>query len=83
MFDREGNRKYLNWPEREAFLLVPVKICRKALRRQAFCLTLFYSGCRISEALELEVSRIDTSERALVFRTLKRQKGMLSIGPRT
>jgi len=72
MFDREGNRKYLNWPEREAFLRVVQK--EPDLARKAFCLTLFHTGCRITEALNLTADRVDRSEQSLVFETLKRRK---------
>ncbi len=72
MFDGQGRRKYLNNAERRAYL--------KAIRnetdktRRAFCLTLFYTGCRISEALNLTVKSIDLSQRAIVFETLKRRR---------
>jgi integrase/recombinase XerD len=72
MFDRQGNRKYLNGEERYAFL----RAARKepnALRR-AFCLTLFNTGCRISEALSLTAERVDFGNKAVVFETLKRRK---------
>ena len=72
MFDRQGNRKYLNRLERRAFLRV-VQREPDALRR-AFCLTLFYTGCRISEALNLTAARVDLSGKAVVFETLKRRK---------
>jgi len=72
MFDREGHRKYLNWPEREVFLAVVERETDPS--RKAFCLTLFYTGCRISEALQLTVERIDVTEQALIFETLKRRK---------
>jgi len=72
MFDREGHRKYLNWPEREAFLAVVQQ--EADAPRKAFCLTLFYTGCRISEALQLTVERIDVTEQAVIFETLKRRK---------
>jgi integrase len=72
MFDRSGNRKYLNWPEREAFFRA-VKNEADPLKR-TFCLTLFYTGCRISEALNCTWERIDFSGQALVFETLKRRK---------
>jgi integrase/recombinase XerD len=72
MFNRNGHRKYLNGPERRVYLQV---IRGEAdLRRRAFCLTLFYTGCRISEALNLTVERIDLSGKAVVFETLKRRK---------
>lgn len=72
MFDRQGNRKYLNEMQRRVFL----RAARKepdALRR-AFCLTLFHSGCRISEALNLTAERVDLAHKAVVFETLKRRK---------
>jgi integrase len=71
VFDRRGNRKYLNGAERRAFLLT-VKHEPDA-RRRAFCLTLFYTGCRISEALNLTAGRIDVTGKAVVFETLKRR----------
>jgi integrase len=72
VFDRRGSRKYLNGAERRV-LLAAIGDEPDALRR-AFCLTLFYTGCRISEALNLTVGRIDLAERALIFETLKRRK---------
>ena len=72
MFDRQGNRKYLNGTERRAFLRV-VKNEPDALRR-AFCLTLFHTGCRISEALNATGERLDLANRAVVFETLKQRK---------
>jgi len=72
MFDRQGNRKYLNTNERRAFLEV-VKNEPDALRR-AFGLTLFYTGCRISEALNVTGERLDLANRAVVFETLKQRR---------
>jgi len=72
LHDRVGQRKYLNQEERRAF--------RKAIDelddpiQQAFCLTMFHTGCRISEALALTADKIDSSEGKLVFRTLKQRK---------
>lgn len=40
---------------------------------RAFCLTLFHTGCRISEALNLTAGSLDVTERALIFETLKRR----------
>jgi integrase len=37
-------------------------------------LTLFYTGCRISEALNETAGRVDLTERTLVFETLKRRR---------
>lgn len=80
MFDRFGRRKYLNERERRAFLTAAKREPDAA--RRAFCLTVFYTGCRISEALGLTVGRIDFSERALVLETLKRrQRGVFRSVP--
>ncbi|WP_367872976.1 tyrosine-type recombinase/integrase [Luteolibacter sp. Populi] len=71
LFDRNGNRKYLNAFERlrfyEAALLLPDE------GEKAFALTVFYTGCRISEALALTPSGVDQAERLLVVKTLKQR----------
>ena len=59
LLDTEGRRLYLNAEERTAFL--------KAARAQdpvhcAFAELLFFTGCRISEALEVTPERIDLSD---------------------
>ncbi len=73
VFDQKGCRKYLNEAERQAFLKAAKR--EKDDARRAFCLTLFYTGCRISEALNLTAKSIDLSQRCLVFETLKRRRG--------
>jgi integrase/recombinase XerD len=72
VFDRRGNRKYLNGLERRTYL----KAVRHEpdARRRAFCMTLFYTGCRISEALKLTAGRIDPTSKTVVFETLKRRQ---------
>jgi integrase/recombinase XerD len=72
VFDRRGNRKYLNANERRAYLQA-ILTEPDALRR-AFCLTLFHTGCRISEALNLTAGRFDLTGKAVVFKTLKQRK---------
>jgi integrase/recombinase XerD len=72
VFDRQGNRKYLNSTEREAFFEAVSREPDAA--RRAFCLVLFYTGCRISEALALRVQRIDMSDECIVFETLKQRR---------
>lgn len=42
--------------------------------QRAFCLTLFYTGCRISEALNLTWKSVDLGEETLVLRTLKQRR---------
>jgi integrase len=71
VFDPGGNRKYLNEVEGEHFLfeadfLDPAKC--------AFCYVMAFTGCRVSEALELSLARLDTARCTLTFRTLKRRK---------
>lgn len=75
LFDPYGNRKWLNWQEREAFLKA-VQSCPD-VGKKVFCLTLFYTGCRISEALELTGDRVDVSEGVIILRTLKRRNPSL------
>lgn len=71
MRDRQGRRKYLTEAEWDAF-----EVHVKALpeERQTFCLTLFYTGCRISEALELVSERVDVAKQTLVFECLKKRR---------
>lgn len=72
MLDGKGRRKYLNGKERRAFLHA-VK-AETDLRKRTFCLVLFYTGCRVSEALQLKGERVDFTGRAMVFETLKQRK---------
>ena len=49
LYDEHGNRKYLTPEEREAFFkAIPNALDRE---KRTFALMLYYSGCRISEAL--------------------------------
>ena len=80
MFDLSGRRKYLNKAEQKAYFRVARKIKNKSER--AFCLMLYYTGCRISEALNLRPGSLDVSERSVVIETLKRrQKGVYRAVP--
>ena len=71
LWDEQGHRLYLNADERAAF--------RAAARahddRQArtFCHLLLFTGCRISEGLEVTPERFDWQEQAVMFRTLKKR----------
>src|SRR5262249_10199322 len=71
LFDQRGNRKYLIARERLAFVYAASKE-RDAV--STFCLTLAFTGARISEVLALTASRIDTSDEAIIFETLKQRK---------
>lgn len=72
VFDPLGGRKYLNDNERRAYLKAIGAETDEA--RKAFLETLFYTGCRISEGLNLLVGRVDIQAKAVVFETLKRRK---------
>lgn len=71
LFDTTGNRKYLTPSERDQF--------EKAARTSdgftaTFCLMILYTGCRISEALNVRVRHIDDSAQSVTFETLKQRK---------
>jgi len=68
----DGKRKYCTLEEQERFLLASSQHERPEVR--TFCDTLAFTGCRISEALELTPERIDVSAKAIIFRTLKQGK---------
>lgn len=72
LYDLEtGERKYLNKEERAAFfdatLLEEAKV-------KYYCQMIYYTGCRLSEALEVFPDRFDYSEKGVIFRTLKQGK---------
>ena len=71
VYDHEGRRKYLNQPENTRFLEA---LKGKSSEHETFCRTLFYTGCRVSEALNLTGSDIDYGEDAVKFRTLKKRE---------
>lgn len=71
LFDRSGNRKYLTARERLAFVYAASK---RGDDISTFCLTLAFTGARISEVLALTVTRIDAADEAVVFETLKQRK---------
>lgn len=78
VFDNRGVRKYLDNRERARFLAAADALDP---RRRALCYVLAYTGCRISEALELAPHRIDIDSRALRFRTLKRRRLIFRVVP--
>ncbi|WP_127520023.1 site-specific integrase [Mesorhizobium sp. Z1-4] len=70
LYAADGRRKYLNSDERRAFLDAAARddheIC-------TLCLTLAYTGCRISEALSLTVSSVQSGENLIAIRSLKKR----------
>lgn len=71
LFDQHGRRKYLTPAERRAFLDA-AEIASEPVR--TFRETLAYTGCRISEALELTADRVDLNDGVLVFESLKKRR---------
>ena len=71
LYDQVGNRKYLVRQERLAFVRASVA---EGGAVGAFCLMLAFTGARISEVLTLPAERIDASNEAIVFETLKQRK---------
>ena len=71
LFTATGQRKYLNSEERDRFLAAANSHERGEVR--TLCLVLAYTGCRISEALQLTADRVDLSAKAITFRTLKQR----------
>jgi integrase len=71
LFDNAGNRKYLSPSERIRF----EEAANAADGDTAtFCLMLLYTGCRISEALNLRVRHIDLEAQSVTFETLKQRR---------
>lgn len=69
-YDSQGRRKYLNAKENAKFL----KSVEKLAETEAlFCLTLYYTGCRISEAVNLTFEDLDVETAVVVLRTLKKR----------
>ena len=74
LYDASGNRKYLTILERQRFIGVARL---RAPDVETFCLTLAYTGARISEVLALKAGNVDAAAGIIVFESLKkRRKGV-------
>lgn len=71
LFTPAGSRKYLTPAERQRFIDAAWRCERREVG--TLCLTLAYTGCRISEALALTQASLDVTEAAVVFRSLKKR----------
>ncbi|UDF05351.1 tyrosine-type recombinase/integrase [Asticcacaulis sp. AND118] len=71
VYDDSGRRKYLNEAERQRFLDAAD---RMAPHIRALCYVLAYTGCRVSEALNLTRHNLDIEQASLTFKTLKRRR---------
>ena len=67
LYDTLGRRLYLTPGERDAFL-------RSALGQdrlvRTFCSLLYYTGCRISEALHLPPRQVDFADQVIIVESL-------------
>ncbi len=71
IYDSQGRRKYLTANERQRFR---AQAERLPLSEKLFCLLFFFTGVRISEALEVTLHRVDLAEGVVIIRSLKRRK---------
>ncbi len=67
----DGRRLYLTPSERERFISCANKCPPE---RQTFCLTLAYTGCRLSEACQLGQHNLMLAELLMSIRTLKQRE---------
>lgn len=77
LYTRAGARKYLTAAERTRFIAAAQSIPRAELR--TLCLTLAYTGCRISEALALTGTSIEHEAGFIAIRSLKKRNGAVVI----
>ncbi len=79
IFDTQGGRKYLTVAEREAFI---ARAGNLAPAECTFCLTLAYTGARISEVLTLTPLSFDLETGSITIESLKkRQHGVFRAVP--
>ena len=71
VLDEKGRRKYVSAMERARFLLA---IDREPPPIRALGYVLVHTGCRVSEALNVEGQHLDAEGVRITFRTLKRRK---------
>ena len=74
LYDRAKRRLYINASERERFLAAALE---EPPMIRSLCLTLVYTGCRLSEALELTPASIQPAAQLITFRTLKRRQAQI------
>jgi integrase/recombinase XerD len=70
LYDALGRRLYLTAGERDAFLRTALGHDRPV---RTFCSVLYYTGCRISEALRLTPRRVDFADQVLILESLKKR----------
>ncbi len=71
LWDDQGSHLYLTADERTAFRAAARAHDDRSAR--TFCHLLLFTGCRISEGLEVTPERFDWQDQAVMFRTLKKR----------
>ncbi len=70
LYDQYNNRLYINPEERDRFIKAASQIDCDI---RSFCLTLLYTGIRLSEARELTVAAVQLDSRLISVRCLKKR----------
>lgn len=70
LYDRANHRLYINESERRQFIEAADK---QTPQIKTFALVLLYTGCRLSEARELDQDRLQVDEQLLAIRSLKKR----------
>ena len=73
LYTPQGQRKYISQDERQRFLAAARQLVRQEL--MTFCTILAYTGCRISEALELTSASVQPTNAVVAIRCLKKRGG--------
>jgi integrase/recombinase XerD len=71
LFDQRGRRKYLTPEERRRFIKLAL-MCEPDVK--AFCVVVAFTGCRLSEALQLTWGQVDEVSREIIIRSLKKRR---------
>lgn len=77
LYTPAGSRKYLTTREHARFIEAAHACDRLELR--TLCLTLAYTGCRISEALALRADSIEAESGFIAVRSLKKRRGAMVV----
>lgn len=77
LYSATGLRKYLTPDERARFLAASLAESRPLVR--TLCLTLAYTGCRISEALSLTAGAVHADLGCIAIRTLKQRRAQIVV----
>jgi integrase len=72
LFTKAGKRKYLTAGELDKFISCANQQPRPEIR--SFCLVMAWTGCRISEALDITADSVDLNEKTVIFKTLKQRE---------